>query len=451
MPSSETSTHLLLGAEGGLSFRSAVLVVIEGPDRGMRVPLASGVTQIGTAVGSTVRLHDPTVSRVHCELTLRKDGVRATDCGSTNGTVIDGVRVRDADIGPGSLLRVGATVMRVELGDDAVEVPLSPRDQLGAMLGASVEMRRLYAIVERVAPTEATVLVQGETGSGKELVAREVHRASPRVGGPFVAVDCGGIAQNVIESELFGHVRGAFSGAVSDRKGLFEEASGGTLFLDEIGELPLPLQGKLLRVLETREVRRVGGNRVRPVDVRVIAATNRPLAHAVNEGAFREELFHRLAVVEIRVPPLRSRRQDIPVLVQHFYERFGGQGHVPADLLSTMLTRAWPGNVRELRNFVQRYMSLRAGSTAPASTPPPSLPQGIEALVPVHMPLKEARDAWIDQFETVYVRTLLHATGGNVTRAAATAGISRRFLQRIMSRTGVRGDDAGDVEPDDRG
>jgi DNA-binding NtrC family response regulator len=441
-----TSTHILGVAGGALAMRSCALVVIEGPDRGMRVPLSSGATHVGTAVGSAARLHDPTVSRVHCELHLRREGVRVTDCGSTNGTFIDGVRVRDADIGPGSLLRVGATVMRIEIGDDAIEVPLSARDRLGAMLGASVEMRRLYAIIERVAPTDATVLVQGETGSGKELVAREVHVASRRASGPFVAVDCGGIAQNVIESELFGHVRGAFSGAVADRLGLFEEASGGTLFLDEIGELPVPLQGKLLRVLETRDVRRVGGNKVRQVDVRVIAATNRPLAIAVNEGAFREELYHRLAVVEMRVPPLRSRREDIPMLAQHFYEAFGGASGVPSDLLSAMLTRAWPGNVRELKNFVQRYVSLRAASSGPASAPMPALPPGIQALIPVHMPLKEARDAWIEQFETVYVRTLLQSTGGNVTRAAEAAGISRRFLQRIMARTGVRGDDPGDSD-----
>jgi DNA-binding NtrC family response regulator len=441
-----TSTHILGGAGGNLALRSCVLVVLEGPDRGLRVPLSTGATQVGTAIGSAARLHDPTVSRVHCELHLRRDGVRVVDCGSTNGTFIDGVRVRDADVGAGSLVRIGATVMRIEIGDDAIEVPLSPRDRLGEMLGGSVEMRRVYAIIERVAPTDATVLVQGETGSGKELVAREVHVASRRAAGPFVAVDCGGIAQNVIESELFGHVRGAFSGAVSDRKGLFEDASGGTLFLDEIGELPLALQGKLLRVLETREVRRVGGNKVRQVDVRVIAATNRPLAVAVNEGAFREELYHRLAVVEIRVPPLRSRREDIPMLAAHFYESFGATGGVPPELLSTMLTRAWPGNVRELRNFVQRYVSLRAVSGAPASAPVPALPPGIEALIPVHMPLKEAKDAWVDQFETVYVRTLLQSTGGNVTRAAEAAGISRRFLQRIMARTGVRGDDPGDAD-----
>jgi DNA-binding NtrC family response regulator len=269
-----------------------------------------------------------------------------------------------------------------------------------------------------------------------------------------VAVDCGAIAPNVIESELFGHVRGAFSGAVSDRKGLFEEASGGTLFLDEIGELPLPLQGKLLRVLETQEVRRVGGNRVRQVSVRVLAATNRPLAQAVNEGAFREELFHRLAVVEMRVPPLRNRREDIPLLGRHFFERFGGHGPLPPELLSSMLTRAWPGNVRELRNFVQRYMSLAtiapAGVPAPGA-PLPALPPGIEALVPVHMPLKEAKDAWIDQFETVYTRTLLQHTGGNVTRAAEAAGISRRFFQRIMARTGLRDEGPGDVDLDDQG
>jgi DNA-binding NtrC family response regulator len=448
MPQSDTFATRVLETDVSFAVRTATLFVVDGPDRGARLTLGPGTTRIGTAPGNDLRLTDPTVSRLHCELTLRRDGIRIADSGSTNGVLVDGTRVRDADVGPGAVVRVGATTLRIEVGDDAIDVPLSPRDHLGELLGASTEMRRMYAIVERVAPTEATVLIQGETGSGKELVAREIHNMSRRAQGPFVAVDAGAIAPNVIESELFGHLRGAFSGAVGDRRGLFEEADGGTIFLDEIGELPISLQAKLLRVLETHEVRRVGGNTSKRVDVRVLAATNRSLAQSVNEGAFREELYHRLAVVEVHVPPLRARREDIPMLAQQFFERFGASDAVPPDLLSALFTRGWPGNVRELRNFIERYVTLRAApaESARTSLPPSVLPPGVEALVPVHLPLKDARLAWMEQFETVYTRTLLARTRGNVTRAAEMAGVSRRFLQRLMARIGIGREDDEDAD-----
>jgi transcriptional regulator with GAF, ATPase, and Fis domain len=305
--------------------------------------------------------------------------------------------------------------------------------------------------LEKVAPTDATVLVEGETGTGKELVARALHEASMRAAAPFVTVDCGAMPENLMESELFGHVRGAFTGAMNDRKGAFEEAHGGTLFLDEIGELPLSLQPKLLRALEARTVRRLGTNQQRPVDLRIVAATNRSLARSVNEGTFREDLYYRLAVVEIRLPPLRARRDDIPMLATHFLEGFTGTPtKVPATMLAALMTRAWPGNVRELRNYLERSVSLGlpvagAGTEAPAEQrAEPLLPQGLGTLVPVHLAMKEAKLAWIEQFESVYVRALLDRTGGNVTRAAALAGISRRFLQRLMVRTGLRSPDAGD-------
>jgi transcriptional regulator with GAF, ATPase, and Fis domain len=297
--------------------------------------------------------------------------------------------------------------------------------------------------MERAAPTNSTVLLQGETGTGKELVARAIHDASRRAAGPFVAIDCGAIAPTVIESELFGHVRGAFSGAIGDRKGLFEDADGGSIFLDEIGELPIALQAKLLRALETFEVRRVGGNAVKKVDVRVIAATNRALSQAVNEGTFREELYYRLAVVEIVLPPLRARREDIPMLAQHFHAQFtGGQVPLPADLLSALMTRSWPGNVRELRNFIERQVALGWAQGGHPKGAHHVLPSGIEAFVPVDLPLKQAREAWVEEFEGVYVRALLKRTSGNVTRAAKAAGVSRRFLQRLMVRLGMRVDEA---------
>jgi DNA-binding NtrC family response regulator len=430
-------THLIQ-PEPTVICRSIELVVIDGIDRGKRMVVAPSRTRIGTAPSSHFRLTDPSVSRIHCELDCIPAGLRVVDPGSTNGTFVDGVRVRDADVVPGSRLRLGATNIQVLAGDAPFVLPVSSRDCLGAMVGGSVEMRRVYALVEHFAPTLMTVLIQGDTGTGKELVARAIHDLSPRASGPFVAVDCGAIAPNVIESELFGHVRGAFSGAVSDRRGLFEEAEGGTLFLDEIGELPLALQAKLLRALETREIRRVGANAAKRVNVRVIAATNRGLARSVNDGSFREELYYRLAVGEIHLPALRARRSDIPRLAQHFYAEFtGSEQPVPEGLLSALLTRSWPGNVRELRNFIERCISLgwQESMLAPSSR---ETLAGLEALVPLDRPMKDARQAWMDQFERAYVTGQLRKTRGNVTHAAESAGVSRRFFQRAMVRLGMR-------------
>ncbi|MGC4089339.1 MAG: sigma 54-interacting transcriptional regulator [Polyangiaceae bacterium] len=432
------------------------IVVVDGPDCGRRVALAPLTFKIGTGAGCHLRLSDPTVSRLHCQLTPRRDGLRLVDMGSTNGTFVESARVRDADLLTGTNLRVGVSSLRLELGGEPLRVELSKRRSFGSMLGDGIEMRRLYALLERAADSDATVLIQGETGTGKELVAREVHAHSARDKGPFVAVDCGAIAPTVIESELFGHVRGAFSGAVSDRRGLIEEAHGGTLFLDEIGELPLNLQAKLLRALETREVRRVGSNGSRPVNVRVLAATNRPLAQSVNDGTFREDLYYRLAVVELILPPLRSRREDIATLASHFYARFSGKPEpMPEELMATLVARSWPGNVRELRNFVERCVTLGLPSARPSSAPivaDATLPAGIP--IDLSLSLKDARDAALTRFELAYLDAALRRAGGNVTRAAAISGVSRRFLQRLIARLGVRdvelelGDD-GDDELDE--
>jgi pSer/pThr/pTyr-binding forkhead associated (FHA) protein len=286
------------------------LVVVEGPSRGVRITLDGGAATVGSAPGNRLCIADPLVSRLHCEIRVRPDAITLRDRGSTNGTFVDGVRVRDADLPAGTLVLVGASRFRIEVQDEPAFVPLSDRASLGELVGSSFEMRRVYAVIERIAPADATVLLQGETGTGKEVVARTIHALSRRATKPFVPVDCGSIPANLFESELFGHVRGAFSDAVSDRRGVFEEADGGTLFLDEIGEIPIELQPKLLRALETRSVRRVGTNTARPVDVRIIAATNRPLAKAVNEGLFRDDLYYRLAVRTSRPWPRTSSRDS---------------------------------------------------------------------------------------------------------------------------------------------
>ncbi len=433
----------------GLRILSVVLVVVDGPDRGLRAEVHGGTARIGTADGSDLRLTDRTASRVHCELRVRPKGILVKDSGSTNGTFADGIRLIEAEVPAGATLRVGGTSVRVEVSDEPAFLDVSTRESFGELVGSSVEMRRLYAILERVASTDTTALVQGETGTGKDVVARAIHSASKRANGPFVPIDCGAVPENLFESELFGHVRGSFSGAISDRKGVFEEADGGTLFLDEIGELPLAMQAKLLRAIETRSIRRIGSNAAKPVDVRIVAATNRPLARAVNEGGFREDLYYRLAVVEIGLPPLRSRKEDIPVLARHFYALLGGNGELPAAFLSSLAQRSFPGNVRELKNAVERAMLLGTlGPTARPTTAAPAIVPGLEELAPLHLPLKEARDKWTESFEHVYVRAVLKRARGNVTHAAELAGVSRRFLQRMAARLNIKASEVGASDAD---
>jgi transcriptional regulator with PAS, ATPase and Fis domain len=384
---------------------------------------------------------------VHCEIVLGPKLTGVRDLGSTNGTFIDGVRIRDADVPAGTVVRAGESAFRIEARENPLWIELSDRTELGELVGSSLEMRAVYAVLERSAKTDATVLIQGETGTGKDVAARALHSESPRKAGPFVPVDCGAMPENLIESELFGHVKGAFTGAISNRKGAFEEAHGGTLFLDEIGELPIAMQPKLLRAIETKTIRRVGSSTQTPVDVRIVAATNRSLARSINNGQFREDLYYRLAVVEVTMPPLRTRRADIPLLAQRFYEKLTGSKDLPSELVANLSERAWPGNVRELRNFIEREITLgrirnvTGPTTLPAQT---SLPSGLDSVVPLHLPLKDARLAWTNAFESVYVRAMLQKTGGNVTKAAELAGVSRRFLQRMLARLGIRTNDPED-------
>ena len=438
---------------------SVTLVVIDGPSRGTRATVSEGIARVGTAAGNALRLADPTVSRVHCEIRVRPGSVVVRDCGSTNGTNVEGVRLREGEVRPGAIVRVGASAFRIEENAGSTFLPISDRPSFGECVGSSLEMRRVYAVLERAAATASTVLIEGETGTGKDVVARSLHKNSSRAGAPFVPIDCGAIPVTLIESELFGHVRGAFSGAVADRRGVFEEASVGTVFLDEIGELPMQVQPKLLRAIEQRAIRRVGSNAERPVDVRIIAATNRSLAQCLNEGPFREDLYYRLAVIEVTIPPLRARREDIPTLARHFYARQGGHGSLSPEFLTMLGARSWPGNVRELRNFIERTVSLgllgeasredAPGDVLPAEAIPDDV---LERFVALDVPLKEARQVWTESFEAVYVRGMLKKTGGNLTRAAELAGVNRRFMQRIVSRLALRGADVGvdsrDLEDD---
>jgi transcriptional regulator with PAS, ATPase and Fis domain len=441
-PSDKAGTEIIPKIPS-VSLETVKIVVVEGSDRGKTIELEPGATHVGTSASCALRLSDASVSRVHCEIRVEPGAVRIIDPGSTNGTAVNGVEVRDALLASGSTVRIGGTTLRIEFGPEPITLLLPEQDRFGELLGSSMAMRRVYAFLERVAPTDSTVLVRGETGTGKEMVARSIHAASKRAKGPFVAVDCGAIAENLIESELFGHVRGSFSGAAGDRRGLFEEANHGTLFLDEIGELPQNSQPKLLRALETREVRRVGSNASKAVDVRVIAATNRPLGQSVNQGAFREDLYYRLAVFEIALPPLRERREDIPQLARRFLENIsGGAANIPDGAVLELARRDWPGNVRELKNFVERSACLGWSSEWQPNEPVPTttLPSpAIEGLVRTDLPLQEARSLWSTQLENIYLAALLRRTGGNVTRAAELAGISRRSFHRLLADHRIRG------------
>jgi DNA-binding NtrC family response regulator len=409
---------------------------------------------------------DPAVSRLHFEIEVDAWGHRLRDLGSTNGTFVDGYRVGDLYLQDGSRIRVGGTEIAFGLTGQEREVPAQSGDRFGPLFGVSVAMREVFALLGKVAPTDATVLVEGETGTGKELVAQALHDESKRRGGPFVVLDCASVAANLLESELFGHEKGAFTGATERRVGRLEEADGGTLFIDELGELPLELQPKLLRVLETREVRRLGGRQVIPVDLRVVAATHRDLAREVNEGTFREDLYYRLAVVRVRVPPLRERREDIPGLVAHFIRRgLAGdpaRGEALVDSLSPatrdrLLRHPWPGNVRELRNVVERSLALSgdaatrldgldpptvraAAGGAQAGVPNPVGSGSADAAggsgppVDLDRPFVDQKAEVLAGFEKAYLTGQLERHGGNFSRAAAASGLDRMYFKRLLKK-----------------
>ena len=401
--------------------------------------------KIGSHASNDIVLRDPMVSRFHCRL-VREDGAwRLRDSGSMNGTKLDGVRVRDADLFAEGLLQIGESTIRVRAGEPQKEdhVPMLP--SFGALLGTALPMRRLFALLEKIAASDINTLIEGESGTGKELVATEIMQRSSRADKPFVVVDCGAISPSLVESELFGHVRGAFTGADRDRMGAFEAADNGTVFLDEIGELPLELQPKLLRALEAREIRRVGETRVRKINTRVISATNRDLEREVNKGRFREDLYFRLAVVSVRVPPLRERVEDMILLVRTFLQQLGvpeEERLFPAAVLSEMSKHDWPGNVRELRNYVERSVvfqsaspALRRGAGGPAGQQLSSGQTGIDLSVPFRL----AKDGVIDSFERTYLSQLLEAAGNNMSKAARMAGMDRMYLHRLVQKHGLRG------------
>jgi transcriptional regulator with GAF, ATPase, and Fis domain len=432
------------------------LVVVKGAPRGREYVISGDVIRIGKVEGNDVVLPEETVSRVHCEILRDTKGHLLRDLNSTNGTFLDGAEIREAYIRAGSVITVGTVQLKFQPYEERIEILPSEKDSLGELVGASLRMREIFGLIERIASTEATVLIEGETGTGKDLVARTLHNLSRRKNGPFIVVDCGAVAANLVESELFGHEKGAFTGATATRMGAFELASqsgGGTIFLDELGELSLELQPKLLRVLEQREIRRVGGNRTIKVDIRVVAATKRDLLREVQQGKFREDLFFRLSVVPIRVPPLRERKEDLALLVRAFMKRMQTeQGAAPRELdesaLATLFHHDWPGNVRELRNVLERgvYLAPGAQPVKLVSLPGQSMSDGIEALpasssaAPAFDPALSYRDnkeRWENDFEKRYLMWLMDRAQGNISRAAREADMDRKYLHKLLKKHSI--------------
>jgi DNA-binding NtrC family response regulator len=455
---SSVHTQLLTDDTSGILLeRSFRLRVVAGPDQGKEHMLDEGTTMVGTHADNDLVLADATVSRYHLEVRVRRDGIEIRDLDTTNGTKHGGARVSQIILTGAARLRLGKhTEIDVEPIDHNVELSDWPSDRFGDVLGSTAPMKRLFSLLAKAAPTEATILLQGETGTGKEAIAEAVHQQSRRAKGPFVVVDCGSIPHELIASELFGHAKGSFTGAAADKQGLIEAANRGTLFLDEIGELALDLQPQLLRVLDRRQVRRVGETQSVDVDIRVIAATHRDLRAMVRAGQFREDLYYRLAVVATSVPPLRDRKADIPALATWFAEKMGRGSFAQSPALLEQLQRhEWPGNVRELRNVVERALSLgdtgfaELGDTpAPRATPMPvavdlggggedkrsSNPDVLE------LPFKEAKAQLVEAFERDYLRALLARHHGNISRAASEAGIDRNYIHRLVKKYGLEVD-----------
>jgi DNA-binding NtrC family response regulator len=423
--------------------------VLAGANQGIEKVSEDVEISIGVAPGNHLLLTDRAVSRHHCIITATKDGFLLRDLGSRNGTMLGGFRISAAYLKHGAQIGIGESVLGFETLHNPIVEPLAEEERYGRVLGQSVAMRRIFTALPRVAASDSTILIEGETGTGKGLLSEVIHQKSPRATGPFVVIDCSAIPPTLIEAELFGHVKGAFTGAQGTRAGAFEAADGGTVFLDEVGELPLDMQPKLLRALEERTVRRIGSLEPIRLDVRVVAATNRDLREEVNRGSFRSDLFYRLNTVRIRLPSLRDRREDIPLLISYFYEQFAGENDPApsADLITAFVRQDWPGNVRELRSAVERAILMKDPELWFDATlgGPPSSPLGSQARdyskdLAIGS-FRTAKERAVAQWERGYVDALIRASDGNLSRAARAARMDRNHLRELIRRHGVSASD----------
>jgi len=402
------------------------LLVIDGPDRGRDRVVTEGTATVGSAEACELKLADPGVSRRHLSIELLGARVRVRDLGSKNGTRYLGARVESIELPLGATVELGTS--RVAMLPVLGSAALSEREELHGLTGRSPAMRKLFAQVEQVAPTDASVLIHGETGSGKEGVARAIHALSPRAGGPFKVFDCGAVQSELLQSALFGHAKGAFTGAVKDQPGALEAANGGVLFFDEVAELPLDLQPALLRALETKTFTRVGEGKVRKSDFRVLAATHVDLFAATQSGKFRLDLYYRLAALVIEVPALAARVDDIALLAHRFAAEAGAKEPLSAGTLAALTARSYPGNVRELKNVVERAVTMGAESALPGGSSAPASPEDFHT----------TREKAIAAFERSYLSALLERHGGNASAAAREAGIARSYLYKLLDAHGLK-------------
>jgi two-component system response regulator GlrR len=428
------------GAKRPLSgVRRFKLRIVEGPQAGKTFESASERLQLGSHPLNQVQLLERTTSRFHCEVFVDAEGTAwVKDLGSRNGTRVDGIRVREAELAEGAILQLGKARIHFESFADRKPLAVSTNSRFGTLVGKSTRARECFALLERAAASEVTVLLEGETGTGKTQAAEAIHALSARQSRPFCIVDCAAVPQNLLEAELFGHEKGAFTGAGERRLGVFEEARGGTVFLDEVGELSPELQPKLLRVLEARQVRRLGSNVQHPVDVRIVAATNRDLRTEVNAGRFRPDLYFRIAVFRVVLPPLRERPEDIPLIAQQLLEGMAldditAQALKAPAFLAKLRAAVWVGNARELRNHLERCVVLQE-----SLHPTPEEPQPSRAVADLSLSFPEARRRVLDAFERDYLRGLLDLHQGNISQAALGSGVDRVHLYRLLKRHSIK-------------
>jgi DNA-binding NtrC family response regulator len=415
-----------------------VLTVHEGPDRGQQYriePSHPGPILMGTSPACNFRLSDRSVSRRHVALEVDGTRLRVRDLQSTNGTRIEDVSIVEGMLSAGQRLAIGGTIMHIE-AHAASQAPLSQAMRFGRVLGESAEMRKLFPLFERLAESQFPVVIEGETGTGKELLAESLHELGARADGPFVVFDCAAVPDDLVEVELFGDARAGHAG-------VFQRAHGGTLLIDEIGDVDLATQPKLSRIIERSEIRPLGGEPMR-VDVRILVSTHRDLDRDVEEGRFREDLFHRLAVARVELPPLSRRHGDVTVLARAFAAELGRAGALSDQLLSRWESYAWPGNVRELKNAVTRQIAL--GDVLIDDQEPLASPSDdfLDAVLVEALPLTTARERVVEEFERRYIARVLHAQGGNVSRAAAASGLAHRYFQALRKKRGVAREQADD-------
>lgn len=450
-----------VGERRALVYQRCRITVAQGPAAGASLDTEKDIIRIGSAPDNDLVVADPAVSRYHLEVHKRDGEYVLEDAGSTNGTFVGELRVKEATIRRRGEIQVGDSTLLFEPSDTELVVEPSGAERCVDLVGRAVPMREIYTVIERVAPTELTILVTGETGTGKELVARALHAKSRRADGPFVTLDCSALPPTLIESALFGHEKGAFTGAEHAYAGVFERADGGTLFLDELGELPLELQPKLLRALERGEIQRLRGDQTIRVDVRVVGATNRDLHQMVQQGTFRGDLYYRLAVIRIELPALRARLDDLPLIIEAFFERAGEElsrtgaraRRVGAGALTALQAYDWPGNVRELMNVLRRATVFARGEEITVQDLPEEIVGGPEAAVQprtpsqsmslpdASVPFKDAKAKVLDAFERQYLQDLLIRHEHNISKAAREAGIDRRHLYRLLDKYAIELED----------